>query len=84
MARGIFVDFDASHHAVVELFVLGAILVLPLARMLATCRKCSFNLSLLAIEPKSLQQRQLHRNHNFGTATGSKMVLSRDSVVQTR
>ena len=31
MTYGIFVEFDASHHAVVDLLVLGAILVLPLA-----------------------------------------------------
>ena len=33
MAAGIFVEFDASQHAVVVLLVLRAILVLPLARM---------------------------------------------------
>ena len=33
MAIGTFVKFDASHHAVVLLLGLGAILVLPLARM---------------------------------------------------
>ena len=33
MAAGIFVDFDTSQYAVVVLLVLGAILVLPLARV---------------------------------------------------
>ena len=33
MATGTFLDLDASHHAAVNLFVLGAILVLPLARV---------------------------------------------------
>ena len=33
MATGTSVKFDASHHAVVVLLGLGAILVLPLARM---------------------------------------------------
>ena len=33
MASGIFFDFDASHHVVVNLLGLGAILVLPLARV---------------------------------------------------
>ena len=98
MATGIVFEFDASQHAVLDLFVLGAILVLPLARMLATCHKCSSKLSMLAIEPKSLQQRQLRKNHNFGPLVasqesqlwdshqlaGSKMVPSRDHVVKKR
>ena len=33
MSSGIVLEFDASHHAVVVLLGLGAILVLPLARM---------------------------------------------------
>ena len=33
MASGTFVKFDASHHAVAVLLVLGATLVLPLARV---------------------------------------------------
>ena len=33
MANGTSINFDASHHAVVNLLGLGAILVLPLARM---------------------------------------------------
>jgi len=33
IASGMLFDFDASHHAVVNLLVLGTILVLPLARV---------------------------------------------------
>ena len=76
MATGIFVEFDASHHAVVVLLDLGAILVLPckgatVEVVLPTCHKCPSKLCLLfgPFEPTSLQQRQLRKNHNFGTAT---------------
>ena len=37
--------------------------------VLPTCHKCSSKLCLSANEPKSLQQRQLRKNRNFGTAT---------------
>ena len=39
--------------------------------VLATCHKCSSKLCLLfgPFGPTSLQQRQLRKNHNFGTAT---------------
>ena len=33
MASGMFLEFDASHHAVVNLLGLGTILVLPIARV---------------------------------------------------
>ena len=33
MVSGIFFEFDASHHAVITVLVLGTILVLPLARL---------------------------------------------------
>ena len=124
MSSGIVLEFDASHHAVVVLLGLGAILVLPLFHVhrhsfpvgcqpscsgsfawlgshpslaarkgatvevvLPTCHKCSSKLCLLfgPFGPTSLQQRQLRKNHNFWDShqlAGSKLVLSRDHVVQ--
>ena len=65
MATGVVFEFDVSHHAMVVLLVLGAIIVLPAARkdatvevVLQTCHKCSSKLSLSANEPKSLEERQ--------------------------
>ena len=41
--------------------------------VLASCHNCSFKLCLLfgPLGPRSLQQRQQCKNHNFGTATAS-------------
>ena len=66
MNSGTSVKCDASHHAVVVLLGLGAILVLPVARMplLKLCWQRA-----TSVLPTSLQQRQLRKNHNFGTAT---------------
>ena len=54
----------------------------------AGCHNCSSKLCLLfgLLGPRSVQQRQLCRNHNFGTAklAESKMALSRDVVMQKR
>ena len=68
MNSGMFLEFDASHHAVVVLLGLGAILlVLPLVTrkdatvevVLPTCHKCSSKLCLLfgPFGPTSLQQK---------------------------
>ena len=47
MASGIFFQFDTSHHAVVNLLVLGATLVLPFARVpLVKLKKESANIVL--------------------------------------
>ena len=44
--------------------------------VLATCLKCSSKLRLLfgPFGPTSLQQKQLRKNHNFGTATGIEIL----------
>ena len=67
MNSGIFFEVDASHHAVVVLPGLGAILVLPLVTrkdatvevVLPTCHKCSSKLCLLfgPFGPTSLQEK---------------------------
>ena len=114
MASAIVLEFHASHLAVVVLLGLGAILVLPLARMpllklywqhgtsvLPSCVViwpiCTGMVpdllfwAVLVLWPiwdhRSIQQRQLCK-HQFFLAShqlaGSKMVLSRDHVVQKR
>ena len=79
---GIAWEFDASHHAVVVLFGLGAILVLPLARMpvlklywqRATSVLSSRVCCLVHLGPHLYSKRQLRKNHNFGTATGVEIM----------
>ena len=80
---GIVWEFDASHHAVVVLLGLRAILVLPLARMpvlklywqRATSVLKSRVCYLVHLGPHLCSKRQLRKNHNFGTATGVIMRL---------
>ena len=78
MNSGIVFNFDASHHAVVVLLGLGAILlVLPLARMPLLKSYCQRATSVLPscvcylahLGPHLYSRRQLCKNHNFGTAT---------------
>ena len=47
--------------------------------VLTTCHKCSSKLCLLfgPFGPTSLQQKRLHRNHNFGTATRVEIMQSK-------
>ena len=82
MNSGIVSEFDASHHAVVVLLGLGAILVLPLARMpvlkLYWQRVASVLSScvcyLVHLGTHLYSKRQLRKNHNFGTATGVEIM----------
>ena len=77
MASGTSVNFDASHHAVVNLLGLGAILVLPLAKtplLKSYCQRatsvlpiCVCYLALLG--PHLYSNRQLRQNHHFGTTS---------------
>ena len=77
MNSGIFLEFDASHHAVVVLLGLGAILVLQLARMPLLKSYCQRATSVLPScvcylahsGPHLYSKRQLSKNHNFGTTT---------------
>ena len=77
MATGTSVKFDASYHAVVVLLGLGAILVLPLARMPLLKSYCQRATSVLPsrvcylahLGPHLYSKRQLSKNHNFGTTT---------------
>ena len=77
MNSGIFLEFDASHHAVVVSLGLGAILVLPLARMPLLKSYCQRATSVLPscvcyladLGPHLYSKRQLRKNHNFGTTT---------------
>ena len=74
MATGTSVKFDASHHAVVVFLGLGAILVLPLARMPLLKLYCQRATSVLPscvcylVGPHLYSKRQLRKNHHFGTA----------------
>ena len=78
MATGTSVKFDASHHAVVVFAWLRSHSSLATGKdatvevVLATCHKCSEKPCLLfgPFGPTSLQQKQLRKNRNFGTATG--------------
>ena len=86
MNTGVVLEFDASHHAVVVLLGLGAILVLPLARMPPLKSYCQRATSVLPscvslfgpFGPTALQQRQLRKNHPLA------QVPSRDHEVQKR
>ena len=82
MNSGIVLEFDGTHYAVVVLLGLGAILVLPLARMpllklywqratsvLPSCVCC-----LADLGPHLYSKRQLRKNHNFGTATRAEIL----------
>ena len=69
------VKFDAGHHAVVVLLGLGAILVLPLARMPLLKLYCQRATSvpscvcyLAHLCPHLYSKRQLQKNHNFDTS----------------
>ena len=77
VASSIFFKFEASHHAVVNLLVLRAALVLPLAivplfqlqKQSATAVPPSCACNSAHLRPRSVQQMRLCKNHNFGTAT---------------
>ena len=77
MATGTSVKLDASHHAVVVLLGLGAILVFPLARMPLLKSYCQRATSVLPscvcyladLGPHLYSKGQLRKNHNFGTPT---------------
>ena len=95
MTSAIVLDFHANHLAVVVLLGLGAILVLPLARMPLLKLYSQHGTSVLPscvcylahLGPHLYSKRQVRKNHNFGDShklAGSKMVLSRDHVVQKR
>ena len=72
MFSGIFFELD-----VLNVLVLGAILVLPLARvpLLKSYKRGATTLLTICVchlahlRPDLYRKRQLHRNHNFGTAT---------------
>ena len=72
MFSGIFFELD-----VLNVLVLGAILVLPLARvpLLKSYKRGATTLLMICVchfahlRPDLYRKRQLHRNHNFGTAT---------------
>ena len=94
MNSGTSLKFDASHHAVVVLLGLGAILVLPLARVRLLKLYCHRATSALPgcdcylahLRPKISTAKAVVQESNFLSShhlAGSKMVLSRD-VVQKR
>ena len=77
MAKGICFKFDAIHEAVVVLLVLEANPGLANCTgasiegvIVARRTGCSSRMCLLfdPFEPRSLQQRRLHKNYDFGTA----------------
>ena len=82
MNSGIISEFDANQHAVVVLLGLGAILVLPLARMpllklywqRATSVLKSRVCYLVHLGPHLYSKRQLCKNRNFGIATTARRV----------
>ena len=95
MASGIFVEFDASQHAVLDLLGLGAILVLLLTRVpLLKLYRHGARIALLGcacylahLRPKIYTAKAVVQESNFLAShqlAGSKMVLSRDHVVQKR
>ena len=95
MNSGIVLEFDASHHAVVVLLGLGAILVLPLARtpllklywQRATSVLPGCVCYLAHLGPTSLQQKAAAQESHLWDShqlAESKMVLSREHVVQKR
>ena len=63
MTSGVFLEFDASNDAVVNLLGLRATLVLPMSR--ARCHYCSSKPCWLfsQLEPRSLEQRQPPKNY---------------------
>ena len=95
MASGMFLEFDKRHHAVVNLLVLGAILVLPIegARLLrlhkhgATIVFPSRTCCLAHLSPSLCSKGSCPRTgYKCGTARyqmpSSKLVPNGDSVVQ--
>ena len=72
-----FLEFGSSHYAVVVLFVLGASVVLPIVWTHVDGKVPK--LSTQSETTRSLQQRRLCNNYNFGTAT-SDHGLKRSSV----
>ena len=82
MATGTSVKIDASHHAVVVL--LGSHPSLATRKdatvelVLARRHNCFSMLCLLfgPFGPTSLQEKQLRKNHNFGTATRVEIMQS--------
>ena len=77
MTSAIVLEFNASHYAVLVLLGLGAILVLPLARMPLLKLYSQHGTSVLPscvcylahLGPHLYSKRQVRKNHNFGTAT---------------
>ena len=97
MANGVFLEFDASHHAVVNLLGLGTILVLPIERVSllrlekqgATTVPPSCACSLAHLVPDLYSKCSCPRTiYNFGTGSyqmpSSKLVLNGGCVVQKR
>ena len=87
MASGMFLEFDASHHAVVNLLGLGTILVLPI-EWVRLLRLLSFQAVLVIshLSPGLCSKGSCLRIiYNFGTASyqmhSCKLVLSEDCVV---
>ena len=78
MATGIVSKFDASHHSVVVLLGLGAILVLPPVRMQCVIWR---SWAYISTAKGSFARITTSDSHQLA---GSKMVLSRDPVVQKR
>ena len=95
MASGMLLEFDASHHAVVNLLGLGTILVLPIVRVrllrlqkqdaitVLPSRACY----LAHLGPDLYSKCSCARTiNNFGTGSyqmpSSKLVLNGDCVVQ--
>ena len=94
MNSGASVNFDASHHAVVNLLGLGAILVLPHARVPLLKLYCQRATSVLPSCVCYLANLGPHlyskgscvsKNRNFGTASCQLPLseLNRDSAVHT-
>ena len=85
MASGICFKFDASHHAVMVLLVLEATVV-TIKGVVSKFQNCFSELCGFfgRFDSISLQQRRMHKNFNFGTATSyhELRVLKRDCAAQ--
>ena len=80
MASGIFFEFEASHQAVINLLVLEAILVLPLARV-SWLKLQEQGAKIRAFEPISLQQRWLCMASGMCFQFDARHHIAADSLV---
>ena len=92
MASGTPAQFDASHHAVINLLGLGTIIVLPLARVpllklhwqgaTTVFPNCACHLAQMSLDLYSKGGCARITTLGLLERAGSKMVLKRDCAVQ--